>query len=422
MPRRRLIRRAGRGRDVIASLIVFLVALPLCLGIALASGATPAQGIITGIVGGIVTGTLSGSPLQVSGPAAGLTVVVFDLIRDHSAAALGPAVLAAGLVQIALGLAGAGQVLRRIPHSIVEAMMAAIGLSIIASQMMVAGDLPPRAGAFANVSALPGALPHANPAALLAAGLSLGLILLWERAAPDRLRMLPAPLLGVACATLAAGGLGLAVRHIALPPSLLHAVQLPRWGDLGGLASQSGAVSVLSLALIASIESLLSAAAVQRMTGRRGRGDFDRELMAQGIGNACCGMLGALPMTGVIVRSAANVRAGARSRNAAVLHGVWLLLLVELAPGVLRLVPSAALAGVLLLVGVRLVSLHHLRGAYRDGAILPYAATVLVALASNLLTGVACGCLLVWLLPRIAPALPGMLRRGLGLRAPDPRG
>jgi len=383
-------------RDMTASLLVFLVALPLCLGIALGSGATPAQGIITGIIGGIVAGSVSGAAMQVSGPAAGLTVLVFGIIHDHGVAALGPAVLAAGFLQLAGGFVGAGRLVRSIPVAVVEAMLAAIGITIASAQVHVMMDQSPHSGVFANIAALPPAVAHANwtPAGLAAA--TILAVLVWERAAPRALRGLPPALVGVILASGLAAALHLQVHHVDLPSSLLHALRAPDVQGARGMLSIGGAISVVSLALIASIESLLSAAAIQRMvSGARGHADFDRELRSQGIGNMLCGAVGALPMTGVIVRSAANVSAGARSRASAVLHGVWLLALVELFPGVLRAVPTASLAGLLALVGVRLVSPAHIRAARAQGALVEYGITLVVALASSLVWGVVLGSLYV---------------------------
>jgi MFS superfamily sulfate permease-like transporter len=378
------------GSDLAASLIVFLVALPLCLGIALASGATPAQGIITGIVGGLIAGVLSGAPLQVSGPAAGLTVTVFGVIHDFGMASLGPAVLAAGALQVIGGVLRGGGLARKIPHCVVEAMLAAIGVTIAASQIYVLGDLAPAGSVFANIAGLP-RLFAGNGAAFFAGGITIAALHFWERAAPMTLRLLPAPLVALLIGTGLASLLHLNLHHVTLPASLLHAVRLPDWAGVRALMTPGGAFAVISLAVIASLESLLSAAAIQRMAGKRGRANFNRELWAQGVGNMVCGGLGCLPMTGVIVRSAANVAAGARSRASAILHGAWLLLVVELFPGVLRLVPTSALAALLFVVGVRLVSPVHIRAARADKALLAYVATIGVSLGFTLLPGVAAG-------------------------------
>jgi len=398
------------GRDFSASFLVFLVALPLCLGIAIASGAPPARGIVTGIIGGIVAGTLAGSPLAVSGPAAGLTVLVFQLVSQYGLAALGPIVLLGGALQVLAGVARIGGYVRAIPPAIVDGMLAAIGMILVASQMHVMIGTAPAPGFIANILDVPASVRTGNLAALLLGLLTIGVMFGWERVRPARLRSVPSALLGVAVATLVANAFGLAVAHVPLPQSLGDAVALLRVSQLKELTSPSLLTAAFSMAMIASIESLLSAAAIDRMTPRRRRSDYSRELMAQGIGNMACGLVGALPMTGVIVRSAANVRAGARTRGSAVMHGLWLLALVVAAPGLLRLIPTASLAGLLVVVGVRLVELRHIRALARDGLV-PlgiYGVTIGVILATNLLTGVLTGLTVygaVWAVRRAAARL-----------------
>jgi MFS superfamily sulfate permease-like transporter len=381
------------GRDFSASFLVFLVALPLCLGIALASGAPPARGIVTGIVGGILAGTLAGAPLAVSGPAAGLTVLVFQLVNQRGLAALGPIVLLAGAMQVVAGAARIGGYVRSMPPAIVEGMLAAIGIILMAAQAHVMIGTAPSPGFVANIQSIPASLGHFNAGACALGLLTIVVMLAWERWRPARLMSIPPALLGVVVASLAAWALTLNVAHVAIPASLADAVALMKPAQLRELASPAMLQSAFSLAMIASIESLLSVAAIDRMTPRRKRSDYSRELMAQGAGNMACGLLGALPMTGVIVRSAANVRAGARTRLSAVMHGIWLLALVALLPGLLRLIPTASLAGLLVMVGIRLIDTRHLRLLAQEGwlPLTIYAVTVAVILSTNLLTGVLTG-------------------------------
>lgn len=405
MPQRRSF-----GRDLSASFLVFLVALPLCLGIAIASGVPPARGLITGILGGIVTGTLAGAPLAVSGPAAGLTVLIFELVSRHGLAMLGPIVLLAGLLQILAGIARIGGLVRHMPPAIVDGMLAAIGLILAAGQLQVMLGASAAAGFAANLEQLPASLHHLNAGALATGLLSIASLLVWERARPARLAAIPGALIGVALATLLALALHLNVARIALPASLAQAIAPVGAESLRSLLSPALLGAALSVALIASVESLLSAAAVDRMLGGQKHSDYSRELIAQGTGNLVCGALGALPMTGVIVRSAANVRAGARTRLSSILHAVWLLALVVFAPGLLRLVPTASLAGVLVVVGLRLVSPGHVRALAREGRVpvALYAITLACILATNLLTGVVVGTLCyaaTRALPRLAPRL-----------------
>jgi MFS superfamily sulfate permease-like transporter len=380
-------------RDFSASFLVFLVALPLCLGIAIASGAPPARGLVTGIIGGILAGTLAGAPLAVSGPAAGLTVLVFQLVSQHGLAALGPIVLLGGALQVVAGIARIGAYVRAMPPAIVEGMLAAIGITLIASQWCVMIGTAPAPGFIANILAFMPALHTGSLPALLIGLLTIGLVLAWETWRPRRLRDIPGALPAVAFATLTTWLLHLNIAHVPLPDSLGDAVSLLHISALRELATPAILAAAFSLAMIASIESLLSAAAIDRMTPRRKRSDYSRELIAQGIGNMACGLVGALPMTGVIARSAANVRAGARTRASAIMHGMWLLLLVAVLPGLLRLIPTASLAGLLIIVGVRLIDLHHLRALARDGLVplTIYSVTLVVILFTNLLDGVLTG-------------------------------
>jgi MFS superfamily sulfate permease-like transporter len=392
--------RGAAKADLLASLVVFLVALPLCMGIALASGVPPAVGLITGIVGGLVVGTLSGSPLQVSGPAAGLTVLIWELVRRHGVEALGPAVLLAGAFQLAAGLLRLGRWFRAVSPAVVEGMLAGIGVLIIASQFHVMVDDRPRENSLQNLLSIPeavwrGVVPNEHSSheeAALLGLLTIGVILAWKPLAPRRLQILPAPLLAVALATAVAALLPLPVQRVQMPDNLLSVVRPPTPEDLGRLLDGGLLGAALALALIASAETLLSATAVGQM--RPGvRTHYDRELAAQGVGNVVCGALGALPLTGVIVRSAANVQAGARTRWSAILHGVWLLGFVALAPGVLAWVPTSSLAAVLVYTGYKLINLPAARALGRFGRahVAVYAVTAVGIVATDLLTGVLLG-------------------------------
>ena len=395
----RLPWRAALARDLPASVVVFLVALPLCMGIAMASGLPPAKGLITGIIGGLLVGAIAGSPLQVSGPAAGLAVIVFELVREHGLGALGPILLLAGLIQCLAGLARVGAWFRAIAPAVVYGMLAAIGLLIAASQFHVMFDAAPRPSGLANLVALPGtlfdALLEAGGASATAGALAALTILAslgWEKLRPATLRPVPGALVGVAAATGTAALLDLAVKRVVLPDTLAEAIDWITPEALGRLLEPDVFFAAFVIAFVASAETLLSAAAVDRMQDGP-RSDFDRELAAQGLGNMLCGALGALPMTGVIVRSSANVQAGAATRLSAVLHGAWILLFLLALPGVLRLVPTASLGGVLVVTGLKLVDARHLRSLARHGssAVATYAVTVLTIVATDLLTGVLAG-------------------------------
>jgi MFS superfamily sulfate permease-like transporter len=387
-------------RDFTASIVVFLVAMPLCMGIAVASGVPAERGLITGIIGGIVVGALAGSPLQVSGPAAGLAVIVFEIVQKHGLSALGPILVLAGLIQLAAGALRLGQWFRAISPAVVHGMLAGIGVLIVAGQVHVLLGDTPKAHGLDNLMAIPGALASLSvaafgkaEAALVVGAATIGAILVWEKLRPAKLKLVPGALLGVLAGTFVAAGLGLDVQRIAVPESIAAAIAVPSLADFGVLGDPTLLLTALAVAFIASAETLLSAAAVDRMhDGPRTK--YNKELFAQGVGNMLCGAAGALPMTGVIVRSSANVHAGAVTRLSAILHGVWILAFVALLPWLLRQVPSAALAGVLVVTGWRLVSLDHVRHLFSRYGLLPamiWAATFVMVVATDLLTGVLVG-------------------------------
>lgn len=391
---------ASLPRDLTASIVVFLVAMPLCMGIAIASGVPPERGLITGIIGGIVVGALAGSPLQVSGPAAGLAVIVYELVRDQGLSALGPILLLAGLIQVAAGIFRLGGWFRAISPAVVHGMLAGIGVLIVVGQFHVLFDEKPLPSGLANLAAMPARLFGLSLTNLAGAELAFGIGLLtivvmlaWERFRPQALRLVPSALLGVLAATIVTILSGIDVARVVVPASIAGAVVLPDAGFLARLLDPTNITIAVAIAFIASAETLLSAAAVDRMHSGV-RTDYNKELRAQGIGNLLCGAVGALPMTGVIVRSSANVQAGAVTRLSAILHGAWILGFVALLPWLLREIPMASLAAVLVVTGWRLVSVKHVRHLFRDYGALPaaiWAATLVAVVTVDLLTGVLLG-------------------------------
>jgi MFS superfamily sulfate permease-like transporter len=387
-------------RDFTASIVVFLVAMPLCMGIAIASGMPPEKGLVTGIIGGLVVGLLAGSPLQVSGPAAGLAVIVFEFVREHGLAALGPVLVVAGLIQLAAGALKLGGMFRAISPAVVHGMLAGIGALIVVGQFHVLFDAKPLSSGLENLAMIPARVLGIEPTSMRASELALALGLLtiavmigWEKLRPARLKLVPGALLGVVAATLTAWTLGLHVTRIAVPESLSAAFALVDTSGFASLASPALLLSALAIAFIASAETLLSAAAVDRMHDGV-RTDYNKELRAQGIGNVLCGAFNALPMTGVIVRSSANVQAGAQTRLAAILHGAWILGFVALLPWVLREVPMAALGGVLVVTGWRLVSVEHVTHLFKVHGPMPaviWAVTFVLVVTTDLLNGVLVG-------------------------------
>ena len=526
-------------QDFLASIVVFLVALPLCMGIAIASGVPVAAGLITGIIGGIVVGSLAGSPLQVSGPAAGLTVIVYEIVQRFGFEMLGLVVLMGGAIQLAAGVLKLGQWFRAVSPAVIRGMLAGIGVLIFASQFHVMVDDKPKGSGLTNLLAIPASvgksmsrpelgttelrrarmralheigelhrrqvaiaervaerLPdHASadgpsqdsakqtaaratalqellldqqvltadveqvlariadseqrfgngekPEEIVAACssaientriagqrlkegrvqetmkaqadavatlenvstslkdhtlaahigiLTIGVILLWQAFAPKKINFIPAPLVAVVVAACGAAVISMPVLYVEVPDRLWSEIHIPTWAMLTDAPWKELFQSALVVAMVASAETLLCATAVDQIhQGPRTR--YDKELSAQGIGNVICGFLGALPMTGVIVRSSANVQSGAKTRLSAVLHGVWLLLFVVVLAFLLRLIPTSALAAILVYTGYKLVNLKSIKDLlnYGWGEVAICTATVVTIVVVDLLTGVVVG-------------------------------
>lgn len=389
--------------DILPSIIVFLVALPLCMGIAIASGMPPASGLITGIIGGILVGAISGSPLQVSGPAAGLAVLVAQIVQEHGVNALGPIILVAGAIQLAAGFLKAGQWFRAISPAVIYGMLSGIGILIFASQFHVMLDDKPQSNGIKNLITIPNAIykdffspegPGQHIPALLGV-LTIVSLILWNLFRPKALKMIPGALIGVVLATVVAMVFDAKVNYVTVPSNLLAAANWISLDALSILSSKAVLVSILTMAFVASAETLLSAGAVDRMHDGV-RSDYDKELRAQGVGNILCGLAGALPMTGVIVRSSANVLAGGKTRYSTMMHGFWILAFVVAMPFVLEKVPVAALAGILVFTGYKLVDWKSAKALSKYGQ-MPlwiYGATVAGIVFIDLLSGVILGIIL----------------------------
>lgn len=382
-------------QDFLASIVVFLVAVPLCVGVAVASGVPAELGLVTGIVGGLVTGFLPGSSLQVSGPAAGLTVLVFEAVSEFGVGALGVIVLMAGLFQLAMGFFRIGRWFRAISVSVVEGMLCGIGLVIIAGQIYAAAGLKAPQTGIGKIAGLPGAFADTLGSSVALASLAIGagtiaVIVLWKRL-PKAVRSVPGALAAVVLATLATLAFGLPVATVEVE-GLFGVVQVPGADAFGELASPAVWGTIVAFTLIASAESLFSAAAVDRLHDGP-RTQYDKEMVAQGVGNTVCGLLGALPMTAVIVRSSANVAAGARTKASRVLHGAWLLLFAAALPSALALVPIPALAGILVHAGWKLIPFRQIAALWRGhkGEALILVATAVSIVAVNMFEGVLIG-------------------------------
>jgi MFS superfamily sulfate permease-like transporter len=398
--------------DFMASIVVVLVALPLCLGIAVASGVPPSQGIISGIVGGLVVSLLAGSPLLVSGPAAGLAVIIWELVQKHGIEALGPIVVVAGIIQATAGMFRMGLWFRAVSPSVIHGMLAGIGISIVANQAYIMMDSNPLGHGLKNIMLYPGEVEHlmegifslpfeewlkpldgqVHHLALGIGVLTVVVIFLWSKVAPKRLKFVPAPLVAVLLASAVAWVFQFPIKYVSVPANLMDAAHLVSLGDFSEIFHGPIFTVAISIAFIASAETLLSAAAVDKMhSGPRTK--YDKELFAQGVGNLLCGLVGALPMTGVIARSATNVSAGAKTRFSALMHALWMLLFAGLLPFTLNLIPIAALAGVLVMVGIKLIDPKHIRQLkqFDKSEVYIYWITLVMIVATNLLDGVIIG-------------------------------
>ena len=405
--------------DLPAGMVVFLVALPLCLGIALASEAPLLSGLVTGVIGGLVVGPLSGSQLSVSGPAAGLTVLVAGGISDLGGfEAFLPAVVVAGAMQLAVGLARGGILASLFPASVIEGMLAGIGIILILKQIPHAlgrdldyeGDLDfwllgHQANTFTEIAE---AIRTMSPGVVLVSAACLGVLLLWQHrwiAEQAWSRLVPGPLVAVGLGIGLNALLGLFAPSLHITAADGHLVELPSIGSSAELlaAMPSPDWSVLgqpelwtvaaTIAAVASLETLLSVEAVDKLDPFRRISNQNRELFAQGTGNIIAGLLGGLPMTAVIVRSSTNVYSGGRTRTSAFVHGVFLGGLVLAVPGLLNRIPLGALAAVLLTVGYKLARFSLFKRMYAAGAdqFIPFVVTVGVTVFSDLLTGVLVG-------------------------------
>ncbi|MES2703856.1 MAG: SulP family inorganic anion transporter [Bacteroidota bacterium] len=401
-------------KDFLSGLIVFLIALPLCLGIAQASHAPLFAGVVSGIIGGIVIGALSGSHLSVSGPAAGLTAIVLVAISTLPAFNIFLcAVMIAGALQVAMGYLKAGGIANYIPSSVLEGMLAGIGLTIIIKQV------PDAVGFAKNNTAVMAdaddgfvantvntAMHHVQPGAIIIALTGLAILIIWATKPFKKFQLIPAGLLVVVIGTLInqlfiSSGTGMALdsAHLVRLPiaasvsDFFNQFSLP---DIKGFANPKVWETGVVIAVVASIETLLCIEATDKLDPMKRYTPADRELKAQGIGNLVSGLIGGLPITSVIVRSSANVNAGAKTKRSAIIHGLLLLVCAASIPALLNLIPKAALAAILIYTGYRLckpaVFMHMWKGGRSQ--FIPFVATVAGVVGLDLLKGVGIGILI----------------------------
>lgn len=404
------------GNDIPSSIVVFLVALPLCLGIALGSGAPPFSGIIAGIVGGIVIGALSGSQLSVSGPAAGLTtIVVVALGKLQVFEAFLLAVVLGGIFQIIFGYIKAGVLGDFIPSSVIKGMLAAIGLILILKQLphLVGYDKDfqgdesfVQAGGENTFTGIFSSLNKIIPAAAIIGVISLVIMIVWEKISKKSkvLQLIPAPFLVVLA------GVGINEFLRATQPDMAikasHLVSIPvaesvsgffsffTFPDLSAITNLTVWKTGITIAVVASLETLLNIEACDDLDPYQRVTPTNRELKAQGVGNMLSGLIGGLPITSVVVRSSANINAGAKTKMSAIFHGMLLLGTVALIPGLLNLIPYSALAAILIYTGYKLAKPSLFKMFYKKGwsVFVPFVVTVVAILLTDLLVGIMIGC------------------------------
>jgi len=406
--------RTGSWRaDIRASIVIFLVAVPLCLGIALASGAPLFSGIISGIVGGVVVGALSGSQLMVSGPAAGLSAMVMTAIATMgSYRAFLATVVVAGLVQVLLAVARGGIVGYYFPSSVIRGMLTGIGLILILKQIPHAlgydadfeGDETFwQMNAENTFSAIVNALARIEPAAVILSVAGLALLVFWDRGPGRQLRIVPGALLAVLLGIVGQLVLPLFNSALQLGPEHLVGLPVPRSiSDIGALFATPDWSALLrveawqvavTLGIVASLETLLTLEATDKLDRYKREAPTDRELAVQGVGNVVAGLLGGLPITGVLARSAANIDAGAQTKSSAILHGLLMVGAVFLVPAFLNMIPLASLAAVLIHVGVKLAQPERVLHTWNQGRMqfVPFLVTVAAILLTDLLMGILIG-------------------------------
>ena len=401
------------GRDLIGGVVVFLVAIPLCLGIALASGAPLMSGLITGIVGGIVVGIISGSHVSVSGPAAGLAAIV--LAQIEGLGGFQPFLLAvalAGVMQVAFGALRGGALANFFPNSVIRGLLAAIGVLLILKQMphLVGHDTDPvgdmsfeQPDGDTTFTAIETAMESVLPGAALVGLVCFALLLIWPKT-PLAKSLFPAPLaavlLGVAInEILVANGSAMAITSTHLVGVPVVGVDGATWSDVlvmpefARITDPAIWLAAVTIAIVASLETLLNLDATDRLDPQKRHSPPNRELVAQGVGNTISGMIGGLPMTSVIVRSSVNAQSGATTRLSAITHGVLLLGSVALLPDYLNRIPLSSLAAILIVTGFKLASPQVFRALWKQGIsqFIPFVITILAIVYTDLLFGVIIG-------------------------------
>ena len=411
--------KAHAKNDILSGFLVFLIALPLCLGISLASGYPAVAGIFTAIIGGLVATFLSNSELTIKGPAAGLIVIALGCVQDFGFTggedpvkdfqayrlALGVGVVA-GIYQIILGLFRVGILVKIFPKAAIHGLLASIGVIIIAKQFPVLMGLNPQGGPLELLAGIPSFVMNMNPKVALIGILGLTIVMAYSYIQNPKVKVIPAPMLMLMITVPIAIFLGIGEKgsytfnhHIYelgekflvnVPGNLLNAITFP---DFSGITTETGIKYTVLFAIIGSLEGILSAKAIDGIDPWGRQTNLDRDLLATGIANTLSAFIGGLPMISEIVRSKANIDNGARTRFANFYHGMFLLICVALIPGIINQIPLAALAALLVITGFRLASPNEFVAVYREGTdqFIIFVSTILGVLATDLLKGLAIG-------------------------------
>ena len=403
------------GKDAPASLVVFLVALPLCLGIALASGAEPIAGLIAGIIGGLIVAPISGSHVGVSGPAAGLAVIVYDGIQEVGFEAFLLAVVIGGLAQLVLGIVKAGVVGKYFPSSVIQGMLAAIGIIIFIKQIphglgYAGAEGTTKADKVFDVLLLLGDnISYASATATVVTFVCVAILILWETSfmkAQKFTKVLSGSLTAVLAGIIVhlitrSGGGALTTKQLVEVPTghAANGIDPSAWGslltfpDFSAIGNSAIWILAVTIAVVASLETLLCVEATDELDPEKRITPTNRELLAQGVGNTVSGLIGGLPITQVIVRSSANIQTGNATKLSAILHGAWLLLFFLLAPTLLTFIPLGSLAAVLFVVGYKLAKPATFKRMYESGMkhFIPFVVTILAIVFIDLLKGLGIG-------------------------------
>lgn len=394
-----------------SGLVVFLVALPLCLGIALASGAPPLAGVISGIIGGLVVGFMSNSHISVTGPAAGLTAIIVAAITDLGSFELFlTAGIIAGVIQLILGFVRAGSISNYFPNNVIEGMLAGIGIIIIIKQIPFAlgysGDVVGEAlfAGGVNLAFFTNIFNIIHPGSIIITTISITILLIWDKINfLKKIKLLPGALVVVLVGIILNQiflftGSSLAISKenlvsLPVPQSLEDFKSMITFPTIDGFLNYKVWIVGATIAVVASIETLLCIEASDRLDRKRRITDTNLELKAQGIGNIISSFIGGLPMTSVVVRSSANANAGATNKMSSILHGAMLLICVLSIPFLLNMIPLATLAAVLLLIGYKLASPKNILHFWKKGKyqFIPFIATIIAIVSTDLLKGVGIG-------------------------------